>query len=34
MYISGPYDDGQGIIRKLCRGRGDGNYDFVHMISG
>jgi len=34
MCISGPYDDGQRIIRKLRRGRGDGNYDFVHMISG
>jgi hypothetical protein len=34
MYVSGPYDDGQRIIRKLRRGRGDGNYDFVHMISG
>ena len=34
MYISGPYDDGDRIIRKLHRGLGDGNYDFVHMISG
>ena len=34
MYISGPYDDGEMIIRKLRRGLGDGNYDFVHMISG
>ena len=34
MYISGPDDDGEGIIRKLRRGLGDGNYDFVHMISG
>ena len=34
MYISGPYDDGERIIRKLRRGLGDGNYDFVHMISG
>ena len=33
MYISGPYDDGERIIRKLRRGLGDGNYDFVHMIS-
>jgi hypothetical protein len=34
MYISGPDDDGERIIRKLHRGLGDGNYDFVHMISG
>ena len=34
LYISGPYDDGDRIIRKLRRGLGDGNYDFVHMISG
>ena len=33
-YISGPHDDGERIIRKLRRGLGDGNYDFVHMISG
>jgi hypothetical protein len=32
MYISGPYDDGERIIRKLHRGLGDGNYDSVHMI--
>jgi hypothetical protein len=34
MYIFGPHDDGERIIRKLRRGLGDGNYDFVHMISG
>jgi hypothetical protein len=34
MYISGPDDDGERTIRKLHRGLGDGNYDFVHMISG
>src|ERR1035441_8812303 len=34
MYISGPDDDGERIIRKLHRSLGDGNYDFVHMISG
>ena len=34
MYISGPDDDGDRIIRKLHRSLGDGNYDFVHMISG
>lgn len=34
MYISGPNDDGESVIRKLRRGLGDGNYDFVHMISG
>ena len=34
MYISGPHDDGERIIRKLRRALGDGNYDFVHMISG
>jgi hypothetical protein len=34
MYISGPHDDGERIIRKLRRSLGDGNYDFVHMISG
>jgi hypothetical protein len=34
MYISGPDDDGERIIGKLRRGLGDGNYDFVHMISG
>jgi hypothetical protein len=34
VYISGPHDDGERIIRKLRRGLGDGNYDFVHMISG
>jgi hypothetical protein len=33
-YISGPHDDGEKVIRKLRRGLGDGNYDFVHMISG
>jgi len=31
MYICGPHDDGKRIIRKLHRGLGDGNYDFVHM---
>jgi hypothetical protein len=34
MYISGPYDDGEKIIRKLHRSLGDGNYDFVHAIPG
>jgi hypothetical protein len=34
MYISGPYDDGEEIIRTLHRSLGDGNYDFAHMISG
>ena len=34
MYISGPHDDGEKIIRKLRRSLGDGNYDFVHMITG
>jgi hypothetical protein len=34
MYISGPHDDADKIIRKLHRDLGDGNYDFVHMISG
>ena len=29
-----PRDDGERIIRKLRRGLGEGNYDFVHMISG
>ena len=32
MYISGPHDDGEKIIRKLRRRLGDGNYDFMHMI--
>jgi hypothetical protein len=27
-------DPARRIIRKLRRGLGDGNYDFVHMISG
>jgi hypothetical protein len=34
MYISGPHDDGEKIIRKLRRRLGDGNYDFTHMIPG
>jgi len=34
MYISGPHDDGERIIGKLRRSLGDGNYDFMHMISG
>ena len=34
IYISGPHDDGERIIRKLRRRLGDGNYGFVHMISG
>ena len=34
MYISGPHDDADKIIRKLHRDLGGGNYDFVHMISG
>ena len=34
MYISGPHDYGERIIRKLRRGLGDGNSTFVHMISG
>jgi hypothetical protein len=34
MYISGPHDDGEKIIRTLRRGLGDGNYDFVHVIPG
>jgi hypothetical protein len=33
MYIFGPHDDGEKIIRKLRR-LGDGNYDFVHVTSG
>jgi hypothetical protein len=27
VYISGSYDDGERIIRKLRRRLGDGNYD-------
>jgi hypothetical protein len=34
MYISGPHDDADKIIRKLHRDLGNGNYDFVQMISG
>lgn len=34
MYISGPYDDADKIIRKLRRKLGDGNYDFMHMTPG
>ena len=34
MYISGPHDDGEKIIRKLRRRLGNGNYDFTHMIPG
>jgi hypothetical protein len=34
IYLSGPLDDGEKIIRKLRRGLGDGNYDFVHMLPG
>jgi hypothetical protein len=34
MYISGPHDDAEKIIRKLRRRVGDGNYDFAHMIPG
>ena len=34
MYISGPHDDGERIIRMLRRRLGDGNYDFVHGIPG
>ncbi len=34
MYIFGPHDDGEKIIRKLRRRLGDGNYDFVHVTSG
>jgi hypothetical protein len=33
MYISGPYDDGEKIIRKLQRRLGEGNYHFTHAIS-
>ncbi len=34
MYISGPSDDGEKIIRQLHRNLGDGNYHFTHMVSG
>jgi hypothetical protein len=34
MYISGPYDDGERIIRNLHRSLGEGNHDFMHMIPG
>lgn len=34
MYIFGPHDDGEKIIRKLRRRLGDGNYDFVRVTSG
>jgi hypothetical protein len=34
MYISRPYDDGEKVIRKLHRRLGDGNFDFMHVISG
>ena len=34
MYISGPHNNGEKIIRKLRRRLGDGNYDFVHVTSG
>jgi len=34
MYISGPHDDGERIIRKLHRKLGDANYDFVHVLPG
>jgi hypothetical protein len=33
MYISGPYDDGEKVIRKLHRRLGEGNYHFTHAIS-
>ena len=33
MYISRPHDDGEAIIRTLHRDLGDGNYDFMHMVS-
>lgn len=32
MYISGPHDGGEKIIRKLRRELGDANYDFVHVL--
>ena len=34
MYISGPYDDARSIIHHLHRSLGDGNHDFVHLMSG
>ena len=34
MYISGPSDDGERITRQLHRRLGEGNYNFMHMISG
>jgi len=34
MYISGPYDDGERIIRNLHRSLGEGNHDFMDMIPG
>jgi hypothetical protein len=34
MYIFGPHDDGEKVIRTLRRRLGDGNYDFVHVTSG
>lgn len=34
LTCAGAHDDGDRIIRKLRRRLGDGNYDFVHMISG
>jgi hypothetical protein len=34
MYISGPYDDSERIMRKLADGPGEENYHFVHAHSG
>jgi hypothetical protein len=34
MYISGPYDDGKKIIRKLRRRLGEGNYGFTDVTIG
>ena len=34
MYISGPYDDTERIMRTLASGPGEGNYHFVHALSG
>jgi hypothetical protein len=33
MYIAGPSDDTEKIIRRLGRNLGEGNHDFTHLIT-
>ena len=32
LFISGPYDNAEAIVRQLARTAGEGNFDYVMML--